>query len=92
LIENQGIIKELYAEPFTEKGFGILESYLVKIRRDGVAKNAPMKQRLDALAENNTAIVSLIKAYAPQTKTPAFTAEAASFAITPQRGAIGGIR
>jgi hypothetical protein len=50
-------------EPFTEKDAGILASYLTKIRRDGVAKHADMKQRLDQLAENNTALVTLIKAY-----------------------------
>ena len=38
-----------------------------------------MKQRLDQLAENNTAIVTLIKAYSPHAKTPAFTAEADKF-------------
>lgn len=42
----------------------------------GVAKHADMKQRLDQLAENNTAIVTLLKAYAPHAKTPAFAAEA----------------
>ena len=38
-----------------------------------------MKQRLDTLAENNTAIVTLIKAYAPQAKTAAFTTEGDKF-------------
>lgn len=79
LTENQAIIKELQAEPFAEKDNGILESYLIKIRRNGVAKNAVMKQRLDQLAENNTAIVTLTKAYAPHAKTPAFTTEADKF-------------
>lgn len=79
LNEDQALINELQAEPFTEKDSGILESYLAKIRRDGVAKNAQMKQRLDQLAENNTAIVTLIKAYAPRAKTPAFTIEADKF-------------
>jgi hypothetical protein len=51
--DNQAIIKELQLEPLTEKDSGILESYLAKIRRDGVAKHADMKQRLDTLAENN---------------------------------------
>ena len=60
LEENQTLLKELQADPFTEKDSGILESYLAKIRRDGVAKHADMKQRLDQLAENNTAIVTLI--------------------------------
>ena len=38
-----------------------------------------MKQRLDTLAENNTAIVTLIKAYAPRAKTAAFVAEGDKF-------------
>jgi hypothetical protein len=80
LKDNQAFLQELQGgEPFTEKDSGILESYLSKIRRDGVAKYSDMKQRLDTLAENNTAIVTLIKAYAPQAKTPAFTAEADKF-------------
>jgi hypothetical protein len=79
LKENQALIAELQAEPFIEKDTGILASYLAKIRRDGVAKHADMKQRLDQLAETNTAIVTLIKAYAPQAKTPAFSTEADKF-------------
>ena len=79
LQENQTLIKELQAEPFTETDSGILDSYLVKIRGDGVPKHADMKQRLDQLAENNTAIVALIMAYSPRARTPAFTTEANKF-------------
>ena len=79
LKENQTLIKELQAEPYTEKDSGILESYLAKIRRDGVAKHADMKQRLDQLAENNTAIVTLIKGYAPHAKTAAFSSKGDKF-------------
>jgi hypothetical protein len=79
LKENQALIQELRSEPFIEKDSGVLESYLAKIRRDGIAKHADMKQRLDQLAENNTAIVALIKAYSPHAKTPAFTTEADKF-------------
>jgi hypothetical protein len=79
LKENQTIIKELQAEPFVEPGNGNLESYLIKIRRDGLPKNAQMKQRLDQLAENNTAIITLLGAYAPQVKTSGFTAEGDKF-------------
>lgn len=79
LQEDQAVIKDLQAESFTEKDSGILESYLAKIRRDGLSKHADMKQRLDTLAENNTEIVTLIKAYAPNAKTPAFTMEADKF-------------
>lgn len=45
LRENQAVLKELQAEPFAEKDSGILESYLAKIRRDGLPKHADMKQR-----------------------------------------------
>jgi len=79
LKENQALIQELQLEPFTEKDSGALESYLAKVRRDGVAKHADMKQRLDQLAENNTAIVTLIKVYSPHAKTPVFTAESDKF-------------
>jgi hypothetical protein len=79
LKENRALLQELKSEPFTEADSGVLESYLAKIRHDGVAKHADTKQRLDQLAENNTAIVTLIKAYAPHAKTPAFTSEADKF-------------
>jgi hypothetical protein len=79
LKDNQALIQELTLDPFSEKDFGILESFLAKIRRDGVAKHADMKQRLDTLAENNTTIVALIKAYAPHAKTSALTMEADKF-------------
>jgi hypothetical protein len=79
LKEHQTLLTELQAEPFTEKDSGILESYLAKIRRDGVPKHADMKQKLDALAENNTAIVTLIKVYAPHAKTLNFRTEADKF-------------
>ncbi len=79
LRENQALIKDLQSEPFAEKDAGILAAYLAKARRDGVAKHADMKVRLDQLAENNTAIVTLIKAYAPYAKTPAFTTEGDKF-------------
>jgi hypothetical protein len=79
LKENQALITDLQAEPFTEQDSGILESYLAKIRRDGVPKHVDMKQKLDQLAENNTAIVTLIRAYSVQAKTSPFTTEADKF-------------
>jgi hypothetical protein len=79
LADNQGITTELQTDPYVEKENGILESYLVKIRRDGVAKNAQMKQRLDQLAENNTVLLTLITAYSPHAKTVAFSSESSKF-------------
>ncbi len=79
LKDNQAILTELQAEPYVEQDNGILESYLVKIRRDGVAKHADMKQRLDQLAENNSALVTLITTYSPHAKTAGFSSEANKF-------------
>jgi hypothetical protein len=79
LKDDQALLAELRAEPFSEKDAGILESYLAKIRRDTVAKHADMKQKLDALAENNTAIVTLLKAYASQARTAEFAAQGDKF-------------
>jgi hypothetical protein len=79
LKENQTLIHELQSAPFTENDSSILDSYLAKIRRDGVSKHADMKRRLDTLAENNTALVTLIKAYATHAKTASFTTEGDKF-------------
>jgi hypothetical protein len=79
LKENLTLTRELEASPFTENDSGILESYLAKIRRDGVPKHSDMRQRLDRLAENNTAIVTLIDVYSNHAKTAAFTIQADKF-------------
>ncbi len=79
LHENQGILDELRAEPYAETDSGILESYLAKIRRDGVPKHADMKQRLDQLSDTNIALVTLIKAYTPHAMTPSFRSEGDKF-------------
>jgi len=90
LKDNQAALSKLQKDYFTDKDSGILESYLAMVRRDGVPKHADMKQRLDQLAENNTATVTLIKAYSPHAKTSAFTARPTNFATTPPPGAIAG--
>lgn len=79
LRENATILKELQAEPFTEKDSGILAAFLAKLRRDGIAVHAPMKQRLDQLAENNAAIVALIRQYVAHAKNGDLTIEADKF-------------
>jgi hypothetical protein len=56
-----------------------LESYLIRIRANGLPKNAEMKERLDRLAENNTAIVTLLKVYAPHARITAFVTASDDF-------------
>ena len=79
LREDHEVLVALQADAALEKESGILGSYLAEIRADGVPKHADMKQRLDRLAENNSAIVELIDVYLPHAKTAAFSAEADKF-------------
>ena len=79
LKQDQDLLQRLQADGATDKAGGILGSYLAKIRADGLPKHADMKQKLDQLAENNSAIVALVNVYAPHAKTAAFRAEAAKF-------------
>jgi hypothetical protein len=79
LDEDQKLLAELRSPAFAENDAGILESYLLKLRRDGIAKTAGMKQRLDVLAENNTAIATLVTAYLPSAKTQEFVTQANMF-------------
>lgn len=76
LSEREELIKELQANQFVEPYSDILPSYLIKIRRDGVQSHADMKQLLNSLAENTTALATLVDLYEPQSKTNEFRAEA----------------
>jgi len=79
LKEDQEILQALRMDSASEKDSGILASYLAKIRADGLPKQADVKQKLDRLAENNSAIVALINVYSLHTKTATFRAEADKF-------------
>jgi hypothetical protein len=79
LADDLKLLGELQSPPFAEQDAGILEAYLLKLRRDGIAKTSEMKQRLDTLAENNTAIDTLITAYLPSAQTPDFITAANKF-------------
>ena len=79
LEENRRLLDELQTAPFCEPDAEVVESYLTKIRRDGVARNAQMKRLLDELDANNTAVATLLGAYAPRARSPEFIAESQAF-------------
>lgn len=62
-----------------DKGADVLESYLGKIRREGVPAHATTRQQLDQIAANNQAIITLLTAYAPHARTPALQREVDRF-------------
>jgi hypothetical protein len=79
LEENASILRAIQTERYAESESAILDSYLMRIRRDGVPKSAGMKQRIDQLVNNNTVIVALLSKYAVHARTPAFKAAADRF-------------
>lgn len=72
---NQKILASLVSEgnPATESA--ILERYLSDIRRDGVPKHSATRRQLDALVDNNTAIVALLTRHADHPRTAAFAVQ-----------------
>jgi hypothetical protein len=79
LKEDQELLRTLQSDAAQEKESGILAAYLARIRADGIAKHADTKQRLDRLAENNSAILALVNVYAPYARTGEFGAESQKF-------------
>ena len=79
LKENAAITQELSAAPFAEGDNDFVSAYLIKIRRDGVPKHSDMKQRIDRINNNNTAILALLAKYSAHARTPAFKASAERF-------------
>ncbi|HMI52823.1 MAG TPA: hypothetical protein VK525_15030 [Candidatus Saccharimonadales bacterium] len=78
LEDNENIYRQLMSES-AEPGWGILESYLIKIKRSGVPKNALMKNRIDKLVANNEAILTLLVSYSGYVKTEDFRFQSAKF-------------
>jgi hypothetical protein len=79
LKENAAITRELESAKYVESGNQFVSAYLIKIRRDGVPKHSDMKQRIDRIVDNNTAILALLAKYSTHAQTPAFKASAERF-------------
>ena len=61
---NRLVAKELQAD-FTEPNWGILESYVIRVRRDGQQRHAQLYGRIARLVQDNAKIVDLLVAYRP---------------------------
>jgi len=79
LLEQNRVQLEQLRATQADKGGDVLESYLAKIRREGVPANAGSRQLLDQVAVNNVAIVTLLTAYGPHARTPALQREVDRF-------------
>ena len=76
LVENRKIIHSLQSEGYADSESSILESYLARIRKDGVPKYSAMKRNIDTLVNNNTAIMALLSKYTARARTSGFSAGA----------------
>ena len=81
LDDNRRIIESLRTGGFAESESAILSTYLQRIRKDGVPDNSAMKQDIDALNNNNTAIVTLLSKYSTHARLPAFKVAADQFRV-----------
>jgi hypothetical protein len=79
LKENAAIAQELRGAPYAEGDNDFVSAYLIKTRRDGVPRYSTMKQRIDRLNSNNTAILALLAKYSTHARTPEFKASAERF-------------
>ena len=76
---DRKIFNDLKTEGMLGSDADLLETYLASIRKDGAAKHATTTHAIDALANNNIAIVTLLERYVPRARTPAFQAAAGQF-------------
>lgn len=79
LKENAGILQSLRSAGYPAADPAILEAYLQRIRKEGVAGNFDAKRKIDQLVNNNTVIVALLTRYAPHAQTADFNAAADKF-------------
>lgn len=72
LADDQRIVESLVKDGLADSEGTLLESYLARIRKDGVTKYSAMRQRIDSLVDNNTTIVAVLSKYSPRARTPEF--------------------
>ncbi len=79
LKENAALTRELQAAPYAEGANEFVGAYLIQARRDGMVKHSEMKQLIDRVINNNTAILALLAKYNTHTQTAAFRVAAERF-------------
>jgi len=79
LASQASIRQELGEARFVEQDRGALGSYLAKIRRDGLPAHAEMRHKLEAIANGNRSILTLLEIYEPYAHTEEFKREASAF-------------
>ncbi|SPE33997.1 hypothetical protein SBA2_820008 [Acidobacteriia bacterium SbA2] len=78
LTESKSIYHQL-TEQYLEPGWGILESYVIKARRDGSAKNTLMFAFTTDLVGRDSKIAELLEGYAPYASATEFKTQSDEF-------------
>ncbi len=79
LEDNRRIMEGVKALPRLDSPEGLLAYYLQRIREDGVPKHSALRQQIDAIVDNNTAVVTLLSKYAPRARHAEFRVVAAQY-------------
>ncbi|MGH8203407.1 MAG: hypothetical protein ACREST_02295 [Steroidobacteraceae bacterium] len=77
--ENRQVLADLESNAQMESESAMLDTYLARIRRDGVPLHSAMKRRIDRLVDNNTVILVLLSKCAPRARSPRFAASTEQF-------------
>lgn len=78
LNDNKSVHEELY-NSYLILGWGILESYVEKVKIDGFESHALMKARIRTLDKNNDEIILLIKQYSGHILVDEFSEQSKKF-------------
>jgi hypothetical protein len=79
LAENRQLVAELTTNAQVESESAMLESYLARIRRDGVPAHSAVKRRIDSLVDNNTVLLALLAKCVPHARSPQLAASTEQF-------------
>ncbi|MBS0394492.1 MAG: hypothetical protein JSR54_07675 [Proteobacteria bacterium] len=80
LEENRQIMASLQRAAGLESPQGLLPYYLERIRADGAPKHSALRQQIDRLVDNNTALVTLLSKYLPRARHASFQRAANQYA------------
>lgn len=79
LLKDNKVIYDELRKDYLEPGKDVLESYLAKIRRDGINPHSLMRQRINTMVENNNKVVVLLGNYESYVINSRLREEAAKF-------------
>ena len=72
LHENKALYDLLSSDLYKEPGWGVQESYYIRVQRDGAEKHDLMRKQIDSLVENNKKIIEKLENYVGRARSKKF--------------------